>query len=488
MSSTLNQQNVIIHFITQAAHNPEAIALQKGNEKVSYAVLQKKCEELQYSFQLQGLKAGHKILILHPVGINLYAAMLALLRMGCTLVFAEEWNGLRDIAACQQHMKCDAMLCSFKIRLITLLFPSLRNLKRISLQQKSLISNVLIATHKPAENLAALVSFSSGSSGTPKAVIRTHAQLNAQFMALKPHVKLNAGGRICTNFPVVILLNLGLGLHTYISAALQLSALEKTDFGAFNAEINDHQINCLACSPFVIDTLANYLLLNQQKLLNVQQILTGGSPFFPAFADHIEKAFPNAAVMVLYGSSEAEPIAFCEAHEVVKNKEKPGLFSGKTDQHTDCKIGEFQNGVFSECETNIPGEILVSGAHVVTEYYESPEAFTHNKILLDGKVWHRTGDYGYFDEKKQLFLTGNPSYSNGSEHLLNAEKKLADIPGVVRATLLKQVAFIHKQDSADEKNIEKHVRALFAQVQKVKFMKLPLDKRHHGKIKYGQLI
>jgi acyl-CoA synthetase (AMP-forming)/AMP-acid ligase II len=341
--------------------------------------------------------------------------------------------------------------------------------------------------YQPAESQPALVSFSSGSSGLPKAVIRTHAQLNAQFEALRQHFPLQAGGTICTNFPVVILLNLGLGLHTFISKTMKLSNLAKTDFEALHAEIIGKQISCLAFSPFVVDSLSVYLLQQHKKASSVRQILTGGSPFFPAFAIHVQQAFPQTSVNVLYGSSEAEPIAFCDARDVIRYQYEQGLFAGKTDRHTDCKIEALDQAGMTESKAGKSGEILVSGDHVVTDYYESPLALAKNKVRQGGKIWHRTGDYGYFDAMQHLFLTGKPQYNSGTECLLDAEKKLAGIPGVGRATLLNHIVYIQKHSFADKKAIEKQVRTLFSEVKKVKFMKLPLDKRHHGKIKYEQL-
>ena len=53
------------------------------------------------------------------------------------------------------------------------------------------------------------------------------------------------------------------------------------------------------------------------------------------------------------------------------------------------------------------GEICVSGPHVNPGYIDNPAANRETKIFEpDGRIWHRTGDLGYFDDDQRLWLVG----------------------------------------------------------------------------------
>ncbi len=484
----MNNTNIIELFLKQASLYPSHVAIQTGKEKLTYHELAQRAAAYKSCFEKQGIQSKQKILILHPVNTELYAAMLALLATGCTLVFAEEWAGLHDMAACQQHMQCDAMITNTKIGLVTLLYASLRKMKKIKLSVQLTNEPVEFITAKPGVNQPAIISFSSGTGGAPKAVIRTHEILQAQFDALRKHISLKPGDTMCTNFPVVILLNLALGLTTYISQAIVFSALEKTDFEKLYQELNEMEIGCLACSPYIIHQLALTILHQQPSTASgVLHIITGGSPFFPVYADTVSKVFPTANVHVLYGSSEAEPIAYCSATDILLHRNGKGLFAGAIDAHTLCKIGRVEAGQFIEHEPGVAGEIIVAGDHVVTQYYNSAEALATNKFNIENRIWHRTGDYGYFDEQHQLFLTGNLAYATETTFLFELEKELSQMAGIAHATILLDTAYIQKQPQAHEEALRKQVERRFPWVTTIKFVQIPFDKRHHGKIRYGVL-
>ena len=62
----------------------------------------------------------------------------------------------------------------------------------------------------------ALVTFTSGSTGVPKAALRTHRFLLAQYRALESSIALEAGEVDLATLPVFVLANLAAGVTTVI--------------------------------------------------------------------------------------------------------------------------------------------------------------------------------------------------------------------------------------------------------------------------------
>jgi acyl-CoA synthetase (AMP-forming)/AMP-acid ligase II len=480
----LKNNNVTSRFFETALLFPNKTALQYDNESVTFHQLSEKVNLLCSQFLNKGIKSGDKILVLHPLSIDLYASLLALLKLNCCLVFVEEWTKLSDIIACQKQINCQYIICSKKVNFIRLFIPSLQRLERISLKHTAQYPIIDIEIPWKSE---AILSFSSGSSGQSKVIIRTHQILNAQFDALKDKIIDCENAKMISNFPVVILLNLGLGISSYLSKSIKMSKLNKTDFRLLYNEIIREKITHLSVSPYIINQLANTIKTESLNKINLFQIISGGAPFFPSFVENINQYLVTQYFFVLYGSSEAEPIAQCSANEIVENTNNQGLYAGEIDENCQCIVGDVSNGIITEFEPYKAGEIFVSGEHVVKNYLNDNDLELKNKIKFKDRIWHRTGDFGYFDSANKLFLTGDINRKQGSQYLLDIEKSLQKIKGVERATLLNNIVYVQTQINEDKRGIEKEIQLIFNTKIKIIFMKLPLDRRHFGKIKYKEL-
>jgi acyl-CoA synthetase (AMP-forming)/AMP-acid ligase II len=138
-------------------------------------------------------------------------------------------------------------------------------------------------------------------------------------------------------------------------------------------------------------------------------------------------------------------------------------------------------------DVNSIGEILVSGNHVVKFYLNSDLAFQKNKISLDGVLWHRTGDSGYYDDNGSLFLTGQPIQTLNNHVLFDIEKILVEIDGIDLGTIVGNKAYIQLSNNRFKSSVSQKLMELYPDLNAIQFLQLPLDRRHNGKIKYHLL-
>jgi acyl-CoA synthetase (AMP-forming)/AMP-acid ligase II len=237
---------------------------------------------------------------------------------------------------------------------------------------------------------------------------------------------------------------------------------------------------------------------------SLKKIFTGGAPVFPTEAACYQKAFPNSDITVVYGSTEAEPIAAISVEDLLQKSDIQslgGLCVGEPDAHIKCIILRIQDKpVHGDDIVNLIlptggiGEICVAGDHVLKAYYNNEEAFLRNKIVdQTGTIWHRTGDAGFLGEDGCLNLTGRCNqmiFRNGqwiSPFLWEA--LLAD-SGLVRCgTVIQNGRELVVVAQPLPNRIKPKIATLQAYLPQnidrlVLIPKMPMDPRHHSKIDY----
>jgi len=217
-------------------------------------------------------------------------------------------------------------------------------------------------------------------------------------------------------------------------------------------------------------------------------------------------------MVAVYGSTEAEPIAHI-AHdemsdadmEAMRNGE--GLLSGAPEPCVCLRIlrdqwgqpvGPFTAAAFDAAcmPTGEPGEIVVSGGHVLPGYLEG-RGDAETKFRVDGTVWHRTGDSGYCDTAGRLHLLGRASAkitdAHGTLYPFAVECAAREQGGVRRAALVshhnKRILLLEPEPAAPVDLATLSKTLAWAQLDDIRLWKtIPMDKRHNAKVDYAALL
>src|SRR5208282_3898869 len=105
-----------------------------------------------------------------------------------------------------------------------------------------------------AAEAPALVTFTSGSTGQPKAAMRTHGFLLAQHRALETSLALRPGQLDLTTLPIFVLANLASGVTSVLPNA-DLRSPGTIIAGPVLAQIRRHKIETTASSPAFLSRL-----------------------------------------------------------------------------------------------------------------------------------------------------------------------------------------------------------------------------------------
>ena len=406
--------NLVALLHERAALHPERAALIEAgtSRSVTYGGLADRVSRGAATLQRLGLIEGNTILIFQPVSIVLYEIVLAALHAGMRVMLADPSAGEAFLGACCQRLAPDALFGPPKAHLLRCM---VRRMWKIPVGIRSSGwwpgSKRWRATDPPApvatvtEQHPALITFTSGSTGVPKAAVRTHGFLLAQHRVLAEALDFKDGEVDLTTLPVFVLANLASGLTSILAPpGTELS----NSFSKF------HPTRC-AASPAFFESLIN------RELPPFTKIFLGGAPVFPDLLAHLRAFLPAARIEAVYGSTEAEPIAHASAVEMDPEIESiinlgGGLFAGTTVPGIELRILRDQWGTplgpLDEhgladltVSTGQAGEIVVAGEHVLTGYLDGV-GDAETKIHVGARVWHRTGDAGWIDSKGRLWLLG----------------------------------------------------------------------------------
>ncbi len=503
--------NIVDLFFLAAKKNPGKTAINFKKNKISFGELEKQVTETAHYFLGKGIDKGDRVLILVPMSIDLYRVVLALFKIGATAVFLDEWVNKKRMEECCRIVPCKSLIGIFKARIFAFFSSELSKIPiKLGVKYHTDNSNDLNKTFSVTnKNDTALITFTTGSTGTPKAAKRTHEFLHHQFLALIEKIQPQEDDIDMPVLPIVLLINLATGT-TSVIADFKAGKPNSLQPKKIIQQIKAHSVNRMTASPFFVKEISKYIIRKKLSVQNMRNIFTGGAPVFPNEAELYVKAFPYAKVEIVYGSTEAEPISFINAKELIKEKNyirSQGLMVGKADKNIEVKIiniidkniciNSEEELLNIELPVNEIGEIIVSGNHVLREYFNNEEALNRNKIFIGDNCWHRTGDRGSMDENGMLFLTGRCStLINNNGKILSPfiyENYFQNIDGIEMGTIImlkeKLTAIIELNEKLKRTSVKNIIRGHDNQLKEIIFVeKIPRDPRHNSKIDYEKLL
>lgn len=491
--------NISNLFFEAAKKHPEKLAIIDSDKEVSFKVLADEVKKTAAYFYSKGIRKNDRVLVLVPMSLDLYRIVLAIFSMGATAVFIDEWSDKDRIKQSCKLAKCKGLIASKKVRLLSLLYSETRTIpiklssNKMSTEQRSTVDMSL--------NDSALITFTTGSTGKPKAADRTHGFLATQFGILQKEINPQQNEVDLVNLPIVLFINLAAGCTSVIPNYNSKKPL-RTNWNLILNQISNKKVNRITGSPYFTIGLAKHLTENHHENKDIKKIFTGGGPVFSDEAPIICRAFSNSEVTIVYGATEVEPISLISANELVQSQQSSnrGLPVGEPHESIDLRIitlraqpsPELSKDEFDKfcIEENEIGEIVVSGKPVLHRYFNNPSAFKDLKIKSGSTIWHRTGDSGFLKDGI-LFLTGRCSeiitHEGKDYSLFMIENKLRQQPNIKCGTLVqknkKNILCLELKSKGDFKK-----DSFDFPVDKVKILnRIPMDPRHHTKIDYRTL-
>ncbi|MQS75965.1 AMP-binding protein [Companilactobacillus halodurans] len=260
----------------------------------------------------------------------------------------------------------------------------------------------------PAEDDLALIMNTSGTTGKPKRVGITHRLLLNGFEHDIESHKMTPED---TTLVVMPMFHINAQAVSILSTRLsggKIVISKKFSASRFWNQVRNNGVTWVS----VVPTIVNILLINKKANESYSDDINLRFVRSSSFALPLDKltAFQTRFhTQILEGYGMTETASQC----TINPFDAPKVGSAGKPFKTDVKI--MVDGKIAQ-ESNITGEIVVRGDHVISDYLDP-----HPDSFQDG--WFLTGDLGYFDEDGYLFVKGRKKdiISRGGEKVAPAQ-------------------------------------------------------------------
>ncbi len=247
-----------------------------------------------------------------------------------------------------------------------------------------------------APDEVAVLQYTGGTTGIPKAAMLSHANIVANTDAMLVHVggESETQDRVLGVLPLfhVFALTNVLTFGTLVGAEMIL--LPRFELKQLLATLKRTRPTYFPAVPTIYNALANLGSDQRPDLSSVKVCISGGAPL-PIEVRHTFEANTGAKLVEGYGLSEASPIITCNPFDGLNKEGSAGLpFPGTT---IEIRDREEPMRIMPAGEK---GEICARGPQVMSGYWHSPAAT--EAAFADGAL--RTGDVGYLDTDGYLFI------------------------------------------------------------------------------------
>lgn len=245
----------------------------------------------------------------------------------------------------------------------------------------------------PTDETAAVLMFTSGTTGKPKGVQLLHRHLYAAVQNVASSHELTAQDVTYCILPLFHINAQVIALLSTLASGGRVVMADKFHASRFWDDIHTHQVTWVSCVPTILSILTK-LDVPSEWTKSLRFFRSASAPLTPAIAARLEAMY-GVPVIESYGMTEA-------AGQICINPLPPGARkSGSVGKPHGLSLQIVDDARQPVAPFQV-GEIAIRGGNIIEAYVglePSPDAG-------QGPGWIYTGDLGYQDDDGYVFITG----------------------------------------------------------------------------------
>ena len=388
-------------------------SLEKGNKalihaagETSYAGLQRNVDLLVSHLAEFNVKPSEIVAICITGIADQIISMLGVLQAGCTYLVLDPESSSDRLKTILDRSNCQVAIVDEKagIKFNTLSvrtadYAQLRSEKtKVQSEQKTAVTR----NHHLATDDLAYVLFTSGSTGQPKGVKVTHANLVYSTLARLEYYQVHNPCFMMVS-PTTFDSSVA-GIYWALLGGGKLVLPERDevrDVQRIASLIAQHGVDTILCLP----TFYKLLLEGSPstQLTSLKRVILAGESCSPEIVEFHFSRLPDTALYNEYGPTE------CAVWASVAKLES-GLSTVSIGKPIPGSVISIINSIGHPVPTGVCGEITISGPGVSLGYLNDDDA-TANQFIVEGagehsRTHYRTGDLGSWNAGGQLLFHG----------------------------------------------------------------------------------
>jgi acyl-CoA synthetase (AMP-forming)/AMP-acid ligase II len=230
--------------------------------------------------------------------------------------------------------------------------------------------------------------FSSGTTGLPKGVMLTHANLAANVAQIAACEDVTETDTLIGVLPFFHIYGLTVLMNFALSTGATVVTMPRFELEPFLQIMEAHAVTYAYLAPPIVLALAKQPAVDRYDLSRLRVIVSGGAPLGAEVGTACRQRL-GCIVKQGYGLTEASPVTHLNPSD--PDRVKAGTI-GLLVPNTVAKVIDPESGAALGPEAR--GEVWLRGPQIMQGYVNRPDA-TAEMITPDG--WLRTGDLGFVD-------------------------------------------------------------------------------------------
>jgi long-chain acyl-CoA synthetase len=386
----------------QAAARPDAVyALSAhGGQALRFGTLARDCGAVAAWLRANGSVPGDVVSLVMPNGLQTLRILLGAMAGGWCVNPVNLLAQPEQMAYVLRHSDCRLVFVSpdREAAVRAMLATVERDIAVIVVDPDATAIPAADAaeTAPPAADAMALLMYTSGTTGVPKGVVLSHANLVANALAISAEHALTPRDRVLAVLPLYHINAFVVTMLAPLAHGGSLVMPAKFSAAGFWSQAAEHACTWLN----VVPTMVSYLLEGEGQppaglAASILFCRSASAALAPEHLRAFERRF-GIGIVETMGLTETAAPAFSNPMDPQRRK------LGAVGKASGCDA-EVRDAALAPVADGTTGEIVIRGPNVMQGYYKN-DAATQASFTPDG--WLRTGDLGHRDADGFFFVTG----------------------------------------------------------------------------------